>query len=89
MESEWEHSYFLGVHPSTTENIIGNNDDVFSCATMRRLQEDKAFDTSVIKGINMRYKDYIIEGARSSPVEVRPPTLSTQIADLGEAMLKP
>jgi hypothetical protein len=38
---------------------------------MRRLEEDKAFDVSVVKEIDMRFSDYVIQGARSSPKEVR------------------
>ena len=71
MESDWSYGYFLGVNPGTTEYPIGNHDDVYSCCTMRRLEEDKAFDASVAKEIDMRYSDYVIQGARSSPAEVR------------------
>ena len=67
LESDWEYGYLLAVNPSTTEYLIGSDDDMFSCATIRRLQDDKAFDTSVIREMAMRYRDYIIEGARSFP----------------------
>jgi len=50
---------------------------VYSCATIRRLEEGKAFDPSVIKETKMRYRDYVLEGARSTPIEVRMPTVST------------
>ena len=71
--------FFLGVNPSTIEYFIGTHDDVYSCSTMRRLQEEKAFDPSIIKEIDMRYSDYVIQGARSSPTEVRPATPSATI----------
>ena len=69
----------MGVNPGTTEYLIGSHDDVFSCATMRRLQKDKAFDLSIIKEIDMSFSDYVSQGARSSPVDVRPATPSTPI----------
>ena len=72
MESEWDYGYFLGVNPGTTEYLIGTHDDVYSCATMRRLQDDKAFDPSIIKQIDMRFSDYVIQGAGSTPTQVRP-----------------
>ena len=72
METEWDYGYSLGMNPGTTEYLIGTRDDVYSCATMKRLQDDKAFDPSIIKQIDMRFSDYIIQGARTSPVEVRP-----------------
>ena len=56
MESDWSYGYFFGVNPATTEYLIGNHDDVDSCCTMRRLEEDKAFDTSLVKEIDMRFK---------------------------------
>ena len=83
MESEWAHGYFLGVNPGTTEYLTRTSDDVYSCATMRRLEEDRAFDTAVIKELDMHYQDYVIQGARSSPVEVRLPTTGSPIADPG------
>ena len=77
MESEWDHGFFLGVDLGTTEYLIGSGDDVYSCATIRRLEEDQAFDPSVIKETKMRYREYVLEGARSTPIEVRIPTAST------------
>ena len=62
MESDWDHGYLLGVNPGTTEYLTGTSDDVYSCATMRRLEEDKAFDTAVIKEVDMHYRDYVIQG---------------------------
>ena len=72
MESDWSYGYFLGVNPGTAEYLIGTHDDVYSCCTMRRREEDKVFDASVVKEIDMRYSDYVIKGARSCPEEVRP-----------------
>ena len=43
LESDWDHGFFLGVNPGTTEFLIGSGDDVYSCATIRRLEEDKAY----------------------------------------------
>ena len=62
----------MGVNPGTTEYLTGNHDDVYSCSTMKKMEEDKAFDASIIKEIDMRYSDYVTQGARPSPAEVRP-----------------
>ena len=56
---------------------------------MRRLEEDKAFDTAVIKELDMHYRDYVIQGARSSPVDVRLPTKSSPVADPDEVQPVP
>ena len=50
----------MGVNPGTTEYFTGTHDDVYSCATMLRLQEDNAFGPSVIKDIDIRYSDFVI-----------------------------
>ena len=81
MESEWYHGFFLGVNPGSTEYLVGFGDDVYSCATIRRVEEDNAVDPSVIKVTKMRYWDYILQGARSTQIEVRMRTRSTPIAD--------
>ena len=81
MDSEWDRGYFLGANQGTTEYLIGTSDDVYSCATMRRLKEEKAFDTALIKELDMHYRDYVIQRARSSPVEVRVSSSGTPIAD--------
>ena len=49
MESEWDHGYFLGINPGTTEYLIACGDDVYSCATIRRLEKGKTFNPTVIK----------------------------------------
>ena len=84
MESDWSYGYFLGVNPGTTEYLIGNHDDVYPCSTMRRLEEDKAFDASIIKEIDMRYSDYAIQGARLSPAEVRQAAPGAPVPAQGE-----
>ena len=35
------------------------------------MQVDTAFDASIIKEIDMMYRDYVIQGARSSSAEIR------------------
>ena len=49
MESDWSHGYFLGINPETTEYLIGTHDNIYSCCTMRRLEEDRAFDATLVK----------------------------------------
>ena len=38
MGSDLDHGFFLGVNFGTTEYLIGSGDDVYSCATMRRVE---------------------------------------------------
>ena len=77
MQTDWDTGYFLGINPGTTEYVIGKDDGVFSCATIRRLPDDDAFDPAITDDINVRYKDYVIEGASSTPVMIRPASIGT------------
>ena len=81
MESDWDHGFFLGLKFGKTEYLIGFGDVVYSCATMRRLEENKAFDPTVMNETEMRYRDYILEGARSTPSKVRLPTAGAPVVD--------
>ena len=78
LESGWDHGFFVGMNPCITDFFL-SGDDFYSCATIRRLKEDKAFDASVITETNMKYRDYILEGARSTPTEVRLPSASVPL----------
>ena len=44
---------------------------MFSSARIRRLQDDKAYDASIIEVVKMKYREYIINGSKSSPIGVR------------------
>ena len=71
METEWDMGYFVGVNPKTTEYIIAKGTGVFSCATIRRLQDDKAYDPMILQEVKISYQEYVLEGSRSTPVGVR------------------
>ena len=81
MESEWDAGYFVGVNPETTEYLVIKEDGVFSCATIRRLQDDQAFDPKILNEVNVTYSQYILKGASSTPVRVRPATFSAPNPD--------
>ena len=71
----------MGINPGTTEYIIGKSDGVFSCATIRRLPDENAFDPTIIEDIKVRYQDYVMEGASSTPTTIRPAPMSTPMPD--------
>ena len=80
-QTDWHTGYFFGINSGTTEYIIGKDDGVFSCATIRRLPDDDAFDPAIINDIKVRYKDYMIEGASSTPVMIRPASIGASRPD--------
>ena len=71
MNTEWSTSFFVGINGKTTEYLVAIEEGIFSCATIRRLPVDESYDPKCIKTINIAYRDYVLEGARSSPVGVR------------------
>ena len=52
-------------------NICTTEDGRFSCATIRRLPDDEAYDPGCLELVKIIHRDYVLEGARSSPVGVR------------------
>ena len=71
MNTEWCTGYFVGVNGKTTEYLVATSDGIFSCATIRRLADEEAYDPECIRAVQMTYREYILEGARSSPIGVR------------------
>ena len=71
MDSEWDTGYFVGINSRTSEYLIAKGAEVFSSTTVRRLTEDKAYDPEVVQDVKIQHREYITEGARSSPVGVR------------------
>ena len=71
MESEWDSGYFVGINPKTTEYLVSNGSEIYSCATIRRLQDDRAYDPEIVSKVEIRYCEYVMKGSRSTPVGVR------------------
>ena len=80
MNTEWSTGFFVGINGKTTEYLVATEEGTFSCATIRRLPDDQAYDPKCLQLVNLAYRDYVLEGARSSPVGVRfgDPTARTQ-----------
>ena len=71
MNTEWSTGFFVGINGKTTEYLVATEDGIFSCETIRRLPDDESYDPKCIQMINITYRDYVLEGTRSSPVGVR------------------
>ena len=71
MDSEWDTRYFVGINPKTTEYLVAKDSEIYSCATIRRLQDDRAYDPEIVLKVEIRYLDYVVKGSRSTPVGVR------------------
>ena len=61
----------MGINGKTTEYLVATADGVFSCATIRRLPDDGAYDPKCINIVKVAYRDYVLGGASSTPVGVR------------------
>ena len=81
MQSDWDTEYLVGINPGTTEYLIGKDDGVLTCATIRRLPDDEAFDPAILEDIKVRYRDYMIEEASSTPATIRPAPAGVSMPD--------
>ena len=71
MNTEWSTGYFIGIIGKTIEYVVATADGVFSCATIRRLPDDEAYDPERINIAKVTYRVSVLGGASSTPVGVR------------------
>ena len=71
IHTEWSTGCFVGTNWKTTEYLVATSEGIFSCATIRRLPDDEAYDPECIQLVKITYHDSVLEGARSTPVGVR------------------
>ena len=45
------------------EYLVGTSEGIISCTTMRRLQDDLAYDKACLDEINVGYRDFVCKGA--------------------------
>ena len=50
---------------------MATEEGIFSFATIRRLSDDEAYDPACIDMVKITYREYVLEGARPAPVNVR------------------
>ena len=89
MESDWDYGYFMGIDPSTSEYVMIKDEGIFVCSTIRRLQEDKAFDKKILTEVKLTFREYVTDGASSAPMVVRPAGPSEPVAGPGGARALP
>ena len=71
MDTEWDVGYLVGFNARTTEYLIGTEMGIISCATIRRLQDDLAYDKQCLEDVNVGYREYVCKGASSTNPRVR------------------
>ena len=67
MNTEWSTGFFISINGRTTESLVATQEDFFSCATIRRLPDDVAYDPACIDIVKVTYREYVLEGAKSTP----------------------
>ena len=50
---------------------MATGDGVFSCAAIRRLPDEEAFDPKCVQAMKITDRGYVLEGATSSPIGFR------------------
>ena len=71
MSTEWSTGFFVGINGKTTEYLVATEEGIFSCATIRRLPDDEAYERRCLEFVSFTYRDFILEFPRSSPLGVR------------------
>ena len=71
MDTEWDVGYFVGLSPGTTEYLIATEMGIISCATMRRMPDEMAYDKKCLEIVKVGYRDYVCEGASSTNPRIR------------------
>ena len=71
MDTEWGVSFFPGTNLRTTEYLVGTNEGLISCATMRRMSDDKAYDPSCLEEVKANGREYVCDGASTTNPRVR------------------
>ena len=89
METDWDIGYFIGINSRTTEYLIAKGSGVFSTTTIRRHQDDKAYDPEIVKEVTILHRDYVMHGAKSTPTDVRPHTAAPSIPNQAVAPMMP
>ena len=62
---------FRGYIRRTTEYIVGTDEAVCKCRTIRRKTEDFAYDPTCVDYRKISYNEYVFKDARSSPIATR------------------
>ena len=89
METEWDTGYFIGINSRTTEYLIAKGSGIFSTTTIRRHQDDKAYDPNIVKEVTILHRDFEMHGAKSTPTEVRPHTAAASTPNPAAARMMP
>ena len=67
METEWGTGYFIGINSRTTVYFIAEGSGIFWTTSIRRHQDDKAYDPEIVKDVTILHGDYTMHGDKSTP----------------------
>ena len=79
----------MGHCSRTTEDLVAKGSGVFSTTTIRRHQDDKAYEPEIVKEVTILHRDNVMHGAKSTPTEVRPHTAAPSIPNPAAALMMP
>ena len=69
--------------------MVAKGSGVFSTTTIRRHQDDKAYDPEIVKEVTILHRHYVMDGAKSTPTEVRPHTAAPSIPNPAATPMMP
>ena len=71
VNGDWRDGVFLGVIWRTAEYIIGTQDGVFKCRTIKTRVDANSYDPACLDYITTSYADYALSGAKSQGARVK------------------
>ena len=80
INTDWSTGFFVGINGKTTEYLVATEEGIFSCATIRRLPDDEAYDPKCIQLVNITYRVYFLRARdhRQWESDSETPTARTQ-----------
>ena len=74
---------FLGYKWRTTEYLVGTDEGIYKCRTVRRRAEEVSYDSNCVDFLTIPYDEYILKGARTKPhsgnVRINVPEASAEV----------
>ena len=71
METDSDIGYYLGSNGRTLEHLIGTENGIIKCDTIKRMPDDLAYDKSCLAVVAVGYRDFVLKGGPSKKPSVR------------------
>ena len=71
METDWGIGYYLGTNGRTLEYLVGTEQGIIKCDTIKRMPDDVAYDKECLEIVKTGYREFVLKGASSKVTATR------------------